>query len=209
MKKVILSLLFLGVMASCSTSAMAADACEVVLCMYGKTTGNSGSSECHSAERAFFNIVKENKHGFLPDHTADARKSFYLNVFRQTRRQSVRSSVNMAAFVVNSGETGTEHDGFQVLRLLFSRIKERRNRGRKMSSGQKYFRGLRSEIIQAPRLTCKQPRPRGFCRPGSRINFAAPASESCRPRQRFIWGIARTPSQLSLRPKPAWRDHPL
>lgn len=65
-------------MASCSTSAMAADACEVVLCMYGKTTGNSGSSECHSAERAFFNIVKENKHGFLPDHTADARKSFLL-----------------------------------------------------------------------------------------------------------------------------------
>ncbi|MFS7036056.1 TrbM/KikA/MpfK family conjugal transfer protein [Klebsiella pneumoniae] len=76
MKKVILSLLFLGVMASCSTSAMAADACEVVLCMYGKTTGNSGGSECHSAERAFFNIVKKNKHGFLPDHTADARQSF-------------------------------------------------------------------------------------------------------------------------------------
>ncbi|WP_117273506.1 TrbM/KikA/MpfK family conjugal transfer protein [Klebsiella pneumoniae] len=76
MKKIILSLLFLGVMASCSTSAMAADACEVVLCMYGKTTGNSGSSECHSAERAFFNIVKKNKHGFLPDHTADARQSF-------------------------------------------------------------------------------------------------------------------------------------
>ena len=78
MKKVILSLLFLGVMASCSTSATTAEACEVVLCMYGKTTGNSGSSECHSAERAFFNIVKENKHGFLPDLTADARKSFLL-----------------------------------------------------------------------------------------------------------------------------------
>ncbi|EPV1413082.1 TrbM/KikA/MpfK family conjugal transfer protein [Citrobacter freundii] len=76
MKKIILSLLFLGVIASCSTSAMAADACEVVLCMYGKTTGNSGNSECHSAERAFFNIVKKNKHGFLPDHTADARQLF-------------------------------------------------------------------------------------------------------------------------------------
>jgi len=76
MKKVILSLLFLGVMASCSTSATTAEACEVVLCMYGKTTGNSGGSECHSAERAFFNIVKKNKHGFLPDHTADARQSF-------------------------------------------------------------------------------------------------------------------------------------
>ncbi|HIE3984984.1 TPA: conjugal transfer protein [Serratia marcescens] len=76
MKKVLLSLLFLGVMASCSTSAMAADACEVVLCMYGKATGNGGGSKCHSAERAFFNIVKENKHGFLPDHTADARQLF-------------------------------------------------------------------------------------------------------------------------------------
>lgn len=57
---------------------MAANACEVVLCMYGKTTGNSGGDECHSAERSFFNIVKKNKHGFLPDHTADARESFLL-----------------------------------------------------------------------------------------------------------------------------------
>lgn len=76
MKKVILSVLFLGVIASYSTSAIAVDACEVVLCMYGKATGNGGGSECHSAERAFFNIVKKNRHGFLPDHTADARKSF-------------------------------------------------------------------------------------------------------------------------------------
>lgn len=43
-----------------------------------KATGNGGGNECHSAERAFFNIVKKNKHGFLPDHTADARKSFLL-----------------------------------------------------------------------------------------------------------------------------------
>ncbi|QLO04663.1 conjugal transfer protein [Citrobacter freundii] len=76
MKKVILSVLFLGVIASYSTSAIAADTCEVVLCMYGKATGNGGGSECHSAERAFFNIVKKNRYGFLPDHTADARKSF-------------------------------------------------------------------------------------------------------------------------------------
>ena len=65
-------------MASCLTSLMAADACEVVLCMYGKATGNGGGSECHSAEREFFNIVKKNKHGILPDHTADARQSFLL-----------------------------------------------------------------------------------------------------------------------------------
>ncbi|MDA4175701.1 TrbM/KikA/MpfK family conjugal transfer protein, partial [Escherichia coli] len=25
---------------------------------------------------AFFNIVKKNKHGFLPNHTKDARKAF-------------------------------------------------------------------------------------------------------------------------------------
>ena len=78
MKKVIPSVLLLSAMASCSTSVMAADACKVVLCMYGKATGNGGGNECHSAERSFFNIVEKNKHGFLPDHTADARKSFLL-----------------------------------------------------------------------------------------------------------------------------------
>ncbi|MXK27268.1 conjugal transfer protein [Klebsiella pneumoniae] len=78
MKKAISSVLLFCVMASCSTSVLAADACEVVLCMYGKATGNGGGSECHSAERAFFNIVKKNRHGFLPDHTSDARKSFLL-----------------------------------------------------------------------------------------------------------------------------------
>lgn len=78
MNKTILSVLLLCVMASCPTSVLAADACKVVLCMYGKATGNGGSSECHTAERAFFNIAKKNRHGFLPDHTADARKSFLL-----------------------------------------------------------------------------------------------------------------------------------
>lgn len=61
-----------------SPSVMAADACEVVLCMYGKATGNSGDNECRPAERAFFNIVKKNKHGFLPQKTADARSAFLL-----------------------------------------------------------------------------------------------------------------------------------
>ena len=76
MKKVISSALLLSAMASYSTSVMAADACEVVLCMYGKATGNGGGNECHSAERAFFNIVKKNRHGFLPNHTLNARKVF-------------------------------------------------------------------------------------------------------------------------------------
>ncbi len=56
--------------------SFAAYPCKVVLCMYGKATGNSGGNECHSAERAFFNIVKKNKHGFLPNHTLNARKAF-------------------------------------------------------------------------------------------------------------------------------------
>ncbi|MGQ7746177.1 TrbM/KikA/MpfK family conjugal transfer protein [Pectobacterium brasiliense] len=56
--------------------SFAADPCEVVLCMYGKATGNNGESECRSAERAFFKIIKKNKHGFLPNHTLNARKDF-------------------------------------------------------------------------------------------------------------------------------------
>ncbi|AIR71410.1 MULTISPECIES: TrbM/KikA/MpfK family conjugal transfer protein [Pectobacteriaceae] len=57
---------------------MAADACEIVLCLYGKTTGNVGVNECQSAERSFFDVVKKNKHGFHPNRTADARKTLLL-----------------------------------------------------------------------------------------------------------------------------------
>lgn len=58
---------------------------------------------------------------------------FYLNVIRQPLRLSVRSSVNMAPFVVNTGETGTEHDGFQVFTASV-------------------FRGLRSEETGAVKM---------------------------------------------------------
>lgn len=44
----------------------AAAPCEVVLCMYGKATGNSGGSECYSAEKTFFNIVKRINTDFYP-----------------------------------------------------------------------------------------------------------------------------------------------
>ncbi|MFP1926872.1 conjugal transfer protein [Lonsdalea quercina] len=57
---------------------MAADACEIVLCLYGKTTGNGGGSECLSAERYFFKVVKKNRHGFHPNRTAGARKTLLL-----------------------------------------------------------------------------------------------------------------------------------
>ena len=58
---------------------------------------------------------------------------FYLNVIQQTRQLSARLSVNMAAFVVNTGETGGERDGFQVF----------------MAS---VFRGLRSEETGAVKM---------------------------------------------------------
>nr|WP_113867783.1 TrbM/KikA/MpfK family conjugal transfer protein [Brenneria salicis]NMN92908.1 TrbM protein [Brenneria salicis ATCC 15712 = DSM 30166]RBP60974.1 TrbM protein [Brenneria salicis ATCC 15712 = DSM 30166]RLM29759.1 conjugal transfer protein [Brenneria salicis ATCC 15712 = DSM 30166] len=78
MKSIMLPAFFLCIAPLLPSTAMAADACEVVLCMYGKTTGNDGGKECSSAERSFFNIVKKNKHSFLPSHTADARKAFLL-----------------------------------------------------------------------------------------------------------------------------------
>lgn len=56
--------------------SFAAYPCKVVLCMYGKATGNSGGNECHSAERAFFNIVKKNKHGFFTQPHPECQKSF-------------------------------------------------------------------------------------------------------------------------------------
>ena len=61
-----------------SVNAYSADSCEVVLCMYDKVGGGGGGGECKSAEKAFFDIVKKNKRGFLPNLTSNARKSFLL-----------------------------------------------------------------------------------------------------------------------------------
>ncbi|EFI4715945.1 hypothetical protein JJL91_002611 [Salmonella enterica] len=58
------------------TPAHAADACESVICLYGKMTGNSGGDECKSPEKEFFNIIKKNKYGFLPNKTFNARNAF-------------------------------------------------------------------------------------------------------------------------------------
>ncbi|MGK3115994.1 TrbM/KikA/MpfK family conjugal transfer protein [Candidatus Pantoea formicae] len=78
MKKLTLSLLITSSLLALSSlpAHASSDPCEVVLCMYGKVTGNSGGSDCSSAESTFFDIVKKNKHGFLADHTSDARKDF-------------------------------------------------------------------------------------------------------------------------------------
>ncbi|MEZ2541570.1 TrbM/KikA/MpfK family conjugal transfer protein [Escherichia coli] len=62
--------------ASLPVYSYAADPCEVVLCMYGKATGNSGGGECRSAEKAFFNILKKKKGSIRWSKTFDARKAF-------------------------------------------------------------------------------------------------------------------------------------
>ncbi len=75
MKKLLIPLIAAGSLLYLPASH-AEDPCKVIMCMAGKLTGDSGGSECNSAEAAFFNIVKKNKHGFLPNHTRDARKAF-------------------------------------------------------------------------------------------------------------------------------------
>lgn len=49
------ALLALGLI---STNANASDPCASVLCLYGKAVGQGGGSECRSAEKDFFNILK-------------------------------------------------------------------------------------------------------------------------------------------------------
>lgn len=58
----LLSPVLLSAAMSCAPSAFAGDACKTVLCMYGRFTGNSGGSECNTAEQDYFNIVAK-KHG--------------------------------------------------------------------------------------------------------------------------------------------------
>ncbi|EBI3997570.1 conjugal transfer protein [Salmonella enterica] len=79
MKKTITVVALLCLLFGFSSSSFAADPCKVVLCMYGKVTGNSGGSECSSAEKAFFkrNSFKKH-HRFNPAKTADMRKDFLL-----------------------------------------------------------------------------------------------------------------------------------
>ncbi|WP_116799585.1 TrbM/KikA/MpfK family conjugal transfer protein [Pseudomonas syringae] len=61
-----------------SGSAFAGDPCKSVLCLYGKFAGNSGSSECRSAEQDYFSILVK-KHGNIKwSETASARQD-YLN----------------------------------------------------------------------------------------------------------------------------------
>lgn len=52
-----------------------ADACKVVICMYGELVGESGGSECNGALAEYFGIIKFDwKGSFDPGKTSDARK---------------------------------------------------------------------------------------------------------------------------------------
>ncbi|MBA5237080.1 conjugal transfer protein [Pectobacterium aroidearum] len=78
MKTIILTACFFCMSLLLPSSVMAADACEIVLCLYGKTAGNGGGNGCQSAESSFFNVVKKSRHGFHPNRTADARRDLLL-----------------------------------------------------------------------------------------------------------------------------------
>ncbi|OTB75704.1 hypothetical protein AW102_25515 [Escherichia coli] len=47
-----------------------------MLCLYGKAVGQGGGSECRSAEKDFFNILKKKKGSIRWSKTFDARKAF-------------------------------------------------------------------------------------------------------------------------------------
>ncbi|EPZ2570095.1 TrbM/KikA/MpfK family conjugal transfer protein [Salmonella enterica subsp. enterica serovar Kiambu] len=56
--------------------AYAADPCKSVMCLYGKAVGSGGGSQCKSAEKDFFNILKKKKGSIRWSKTFDARKAF-------------------------------------------------------------------------------------------------------------------------------------
>ncbi|EEX7427893.1 conjugal transfer protein [Escherichia coli] len=59
-----------------SAPVYASDPCASVLCLYGKVIGSGGGSECKSAEKDFFNIIKKKKGSIRWSKTFDARKAF-------------------------------------------------------------------------------------------------------------------------------------
>lgn len=58
------------------TPTYAADPCKSAMCLYGKAVGQGGGSECRSAEKDFFNILKKKKGSIRWSKTFDARKAF-------------------------------------------------------------------------------------------------------------------------------------
>lgn len=60
------------------SATASADSCKTVLCMYGKLTGNSGGSECSSAEADYFNILIK-KHGDVRWGKTSTARGQFLN----------------------------------------------------------------------------------------------------------------------------------
>lgn len=75
MKKILTAVALSVTLLSFSPISQAADACEVVLCMYGKLQG-AGQSQCSSAEKSYFKIIKKKKGKFKAGKTATARLNF-------------------------------------------------------------------------------------------------------------------------------------
>lgn len=72
--KILAALLAAGLMAT-SNAANASDACEVVLCMFGKLKGEN-PSECKAAQKKYFSIQVKKKGKFKASRTAKERLKF-------------------------------------------------------------------------------------------------------------------------------------
>lgn len=58
MKRICKGLIVIFTVSWLTAPAYASDPCASVLCLYGKAVGQGGGSECRSAEKDFFNILK-------------------------------------------------------------------------------------------------------------------------------------------------------
>ncbi|EAY2793978.1 conjugal transfer protein [Salmonella enterica subsp. enterica serovar Typhimurium] len=76
MKRICKGLIVIFTVSLFTAPTYAADPCKSVFCLYGKAVGSSGGSECSSAEKDFFNILKKKKGSIRWSKTFDARKAF-------------------------------------------------------------------------------------------------------------------------------------
>ncbi len=90
MKSIILSMVAASAIAL-SAPVYASDPCASVLCLYGKAIGSGGGSECKSAEKDFFNIIKKKRDLFAGAKPLMPEKRFLINARPQTLRRSQKS----------------------------------------------------------------------------------------------------------------------
>ncbi len=107
MKSIILSMVAASAIAL-SAPVYASDPCASVLCLYGKAIGSGGGSECKSAEKDFFNIIKKKKGSIRWSKTFDARKAF-LN--QCTTADPAAISKIMSKF----GRSGVNHEKLIII----------------------------------------------------------------------------------------------